>query len=47
MPENRARMEAAQAKVRALLGREYDLLLGGERVRTDEKLHVRKSRAAR
>jgi len=37
-PENRARMEAAQQKVRALLGREYDLLLCGERVRADEKL---------
>jgi 1-pyrroline-5-carboxylate dehydrogenase len=35
---NRARMEEAQNKVRTLLGREYDLLLGGERVRTDEKL---------
>jgi 1-pyrroline-5-carboxylate dehydrogenase len=35
---NRARMEEAQNKVRTLLGREYELLLGGERVRTDEKL---------
>ncbi|MES1258383.1 MAG: aldehyde dehydrogenase family protein, partial [Acidobacteriota bacterium] len=38
MPGNRARMEAAQANVRSRLGREYDLLLGGDRIRTDEKL---------
>ncbi len=37
-PENRRRMEEAQAKVRAQLGREYDLLIGGERIRTAEKL---------
>jgi 1-pyrroline-5-carboxylate dehydrogenase len=38
LPGNRARMEEAQDKVRTLLGREYDLLLGGERVRTEDKL---------
>jgi 1-pyrroline-5-carboxylate dehydrogenase len=37
-PENRKRMEEAQEKVRAQLGREYDLLIGGERIRTQEKL---------
>ena len=37
-PENRARMEEAQAKVRGLLGREHDLLIAGERVRTPEKM---------
>ena len=30
-PENRRRMEEASAKVRAQLGREYELLIGGER----------------
>jgi 1-pyrroline-5-carboxylate dehydrogenase len=38
IPENRRRMEEAQAKVRAQLGREYELLIGGERIRTSEKL---------
>jgi 1-pyrroline-5-carboxylate dehydrogenase len=37
-PENRARMEAAQAAVRARLGRSYDLLIGGERVLSAEQL---------
>ena len=37
-PENRRRMEEAQARVRAQLGREYDLRIGGERGRTDAKL---------
>jgi 1-pyrroline-5-carboxylate dehydrogenase len=37
VPENRRRMEEAQGKVRGLLGREYDLLLAGKRVRTEEK----------
>jgi 1-pyrroline-5-carboxylate dehydrogenase len=36
-PENRARMEAAQAKVRALLGREHPLLIAGDRVSTEGK----------
>src|SRR3954452_6504725 len=31
-------MREAQEKVRGLLGREYDLLIGGERVRTADKL---------
>ena len=38
VPENRRRMEEALAKVRGLLGREYDILIGGERIRTGEKL---------
>jgi 1-pyrroline-5-carboxylate dehydrogenase len=38
LPGNGARMEEAQDKVRALLGREYNLLLGGERIRTEDKL---------
>jgi 1-pyrroline-5-carboxylate dehydrogenase len=37
-PENRRQMEEALADVRSLLGREYDLIIGGERVRTPEKL---------
>ena len=37
-PENRKRMEEALAKVRGQLGREYDIVIGGERVRTAEKL---------
>lgn len=35
---NRRHMEEALAKVRAQLGREYEILIGGERVRTAEKL---------
>ena len=31
-PENRRRMEQAQQKIRARLGREYDLTVAGERV---------------
>jgi 1-pyrroline-5-carboxylate dehydrogenase len=37
-PANRQRMEAALEKVRAQLGREYDLLIGGERIRCEAKL---------
>ncbi|HVW83644.1 MAG TPA: L-glutamate gamma-semialdehyde dehydrogenase [Bryobacteraceae bacterium] len=37
-PENRRRMEEAQAKVRANLGHEYALIIAGERVHTDDKL---------
>ncbi|MFQ5927112.1 MAG: L-glutamate gamma-semialdehyde dehydrogenase [Terriglobia bacterium] len=37
-PENRTAMEAALAKVRGELGREYPLILGGERVGTPEKI---------
>jgi len=36
--ETRVRMEEALGSVRAQLGREYDLLIAGERVRTAEKL---------
>lgn len=38
LPENRARMDAALAKVKGELGREYDLLIDGERLRTPDKL---------
>ena len=37
-PDNRRAMEAAIEKVRSQLGREYELLIGGERIRTAEKL---------
>jgi len=37
VPENRRAMEAAIAAVRAQLGREYDLVIGGERVRCADK----------
>src|SRR6185436_15850969 len=36
--ENRAAAETALAKVRAELGREYDLLIAGERVQTGDLL---------
>ena len=38
VPANRRSMEAALEKVRGELGREYDLLVGGERIKTTEKL---------
>ncbi len=38
-PENRAAMEAALKKVAGELGREYPLMIGGERVTTAEKIH--------
>lgn len=38
VPANRMAMEEALAKVRAQLGREYDLLIGGERLKTSDKL---------
>ena len=38
VPANRRAMEAALAKVRSEFGREYDLLIGGERIKTTEKL---------
>ncbi len=41
VPENRRAMEQALAKVRAELGREYDLVIGGEPVRTEQKLESR------
>src|SRR5579862_5151023 len=37
-PANRKAMEQALAKVRAAFGKEYDLIIAGERVRTAEKL---------
>ncbi len=37
-PANRRAMEAALAKVKTELGREYDLLIGGERVKTGDLL---------
>lgn len=37
-PGNRKRMEEALVKVRRQLGREYDILIGGHRFRTAEKL---------
>ncbi len=36
-PENTRRMRAALEKVRSELGREYDLVIGGRRVKTEEK----------
>jgi 1-pyrroline-5-carboxylate dehydrogenase len=36
--ENTRRMRAAIAKVRGQLGREYDLIIGGKRIRTAEKI---------
>ncbi|MEO8661436.1 MAG: L-glutamate gamma-semialdehyde dehydrogenase [Bryobacteraceae bacterium] len=38
-PENRQAMEQALAEVRAQFGREYDLWIGGERVKTGDLLH--------
>ena len=38
VPANRVRMEEAMGKVHAQLGREYGLIIGGERVRTTDKL---------
>ena len=37
-PENARRMRAAIEKVRSELGREYDLVIGGRRVKTSEKI---------
>jgi 1-pyrroline-5-carboxylate dehydrogenase len=36
--ENARKMRAAIGKVRALLGREYDLIIGGQRLRTGDKI---------
>src|SRR5258707_11589313 len=36
--ENARRMRSAIAKVRGQLGREYDLIIGGKRVKTAEKI---------
>jgi 1-pyrroline-5-carboxylate dehydrogenase len=38
IPANRQAMEAALAKVRSEFGREYDLLIAGERLKTPDKL---------
>jgi 1-pyrroline-5-carboxylate dehydrogenase len=38
VPDNRRAIEAALQKVRSEFGHEYDLLIGGERVKTTEKL---------
>src|SRR3954447_2476062 len=38
LPENAAAMQAALAKVRSELGREYDLLIAGERRKSAAKL---------
>ena len=38
LPANRRRMEEALAKVRGQLGREYDIVIAGERIRTADKL---------
>src|SRR5580692_8196058 len=38
IPANRKRMEGALAKVRGQLGREYDIVIAGERIRTEDKL---------
>jgi 1-pyrroline-5-carboxylate dehydrogenase len=37
-PENKRRMEAALAEVRARLGREYDIIIGGRRLKTADKI---------
>jgi 1-pyrroline-5-carboxylate dehydrogenase len=37
-PQNRRAMEEAQRSVRAAFGQEYELLIGGRTVRTDDKL---------
>ena len=37
-PKNRKAMETALAKVKAMLGKEYPLVIGGEEIRTDDKL---------
>jgi len=36
--ENARRIRAAISKVRSQLGREYDLIIGGKRVKTAEKI---------
>ena len=36
--ENARRMRAAIAKVRGQLGREYDLIIGGKRIKTTDKI---------
>jgi len=41
IPENKRAMEQALAAVRAQFGREYDVIVGGEAVRTEQKLESR------
>ncbi len=38
-PENRKAMEEALARVKSQLGREYPLIVGGEKITTKEKIH--------
>jgi len=38
-PENRKKMEKALAKVESELGKEYDIIIGGERIKTNEKFY--------
>jgi len=38
-PENRKRMEKALAQVEAQFGKEYYIIIGGERIKTDNKLN--------
>jgi 1-pyrroline-5-carboxylate dehydrogenase len=37
-PENKRRMQEALARVRAKLGREYDIIIGGRRLKTADKI---------
>jgi 1-pyrroline-5-carboxylate dehydrogenase len=37
LPENKQAFQAALAKVESELGREYDLIIGGERIKTEKK----------
>src|ERR1035441_2490791 len=38
-PENARQMQAALAAVASQLGREYDLTIGGQRIKTEAKIH--------
>jgi len=38
LPENKQAFEEALAKVESELGREYDLIIGGERIKTEKKI---------
>ncbi|PYV28796.1 MAG: L-glutamate gamma-semialdehyde dehydrogenase, partial [Acidobacteria bacterium] len=37
-PEHARRMKAALEEVKQELGRQYDVVIGGERIKTEEKL---------
>ncbi len=39
LPANKKKMLAALKKVQGQLGREYDIIIGGERIRTEQKLN--------